>query len=140
MNFYALRQQLIRHEGVMLFPYSDSTGHITIGCGRNLTDCGISEAEALQMLETDMQKHVAELRSALPWVDRLDEVRQTVIANMAYNLGVPGLLKFKQTLAAVESGDYVKAGDLMLQSRWATQVKMRAQELARLMKTGVNDG
>lgn len=136
MNFIALRQQLIRHEGVTLLPYVDTTGHVTIGCGRNLTDRGISEGEALAMLDVDMQSHVAELRTALPWFDRLDEVRQLVLADLAFNVGVPGLLKFKATLAAVEGGDYATAAAQMLKSRWAAQVKIRAQTLAKMMTTG----
>lgn len=136
MNFYALRQQLIRHEGVVLRPYTDSTGHLSIGVGRNLSDRGISEAEALAMLETDMQAHVSELRFELPWFDRLDDVRQNVLADLGFNIGIPGLLKFTQTLAAVERGDYAKASELMLDSKWATQVPIRAQNLAQMMKTG----
>lgn len=135
MNFYALRQQLIRHEGVVLKMYQDTVGHWTIGCGHDLTN-GISEGIALQMLEEDMQSHVVALRNALPWLDRLDDVRQLVLGDMSFNLGVPGLLKFTATLAAVEAGDYVLAGDQMLASKWARQVPVRAQALARMMKTG----
>jgi lysozyme len=136
MNVYALRQQLIRHEGCVLLPYTDTTGHITIGIGRNLTDRGISEATALQMLEEDIRSHVSELSAALPWFERLDDVRQLVLADMAVNMGVPKLLTFRETLAAVESGDYVQAGEHMLDSLWARQVKVRAQTLAWMMKTG----
>ncbi len=136
MNLDALRVQLIKHEGLVLFPYTDTTGHLTIGCGRNLSGCGISKAEALSMLDRDIDRHVKELQTALPWVTRLDDVRQRVLYDMAFNLGVPGLLKFRNTLKVVESGDYVRAADMMLKTLWAQQVKGRAQTLARMMGTG----
>ena len=136
MNLDAFRLQLIRHEGLVLFPYTDTTGHTSIGVGRNLSGCGITKAEALYLLDNDIDRHIGELLAALPWVARLDDVRQRVLADMAFNLGIPRLLKFKGTLAAVESGDYVKASDLMLKSLWARQVGKRALTLARMMSTG----
>jgi lysozyme len=55
---------------------------------------------------------------------------------MAFNLGVPGLLKFKNTLRAVREGRFEDAAKGMLASKWARQVKGRAVRLAQVMKTG----
>lgn len=89
------------------------------------------------VLIADIEKHNAELLRKAPWIAKLDPVRQDVLFNMAFNLGVDGLLQFKHTLAAVKAGEYERACIGMLASRWATQVKGRAQRLARQMRSGV---
>lgn len=68
--------------------------------------------------------------------DVLTPVRQSVIVNMAFNLGYKRLSKFSQMLMAVKDGDYRKARAAMMDSKWATQVKGRAEELADLMEKG----
>lgn len=136
MNLEKLQQQLEAHEGCVLKPYTDTVGKLTIGIGRNLTDKGITEHEARYLLAYDIDECVADLTSAFPWFVRLDDVRQRVLLDMRFNLGPVGLRKFKQTLALVERGDYVKASENMLASKWAGQVKGRARRLARMMATG----
>lgn len=117
-------------------PYLDSVGKLTIGWGRNLTDRGISDAEASLLLENDIAEHWGETRDAFPWFDALDPVRQEVIAEMAFNMGVPTLRQFVTTLGHVRRGEYREASRQMLRSRWARQVKGRALELSRMMATG----
>lgn len=136
MDRLKLKVQLVKHEGLRLKPYRDTVGKLTIGVGRNLDDVGISKDEAAMMLDADITKVDQALGNALPWWDALDDVRQRVLANMAFNLGVLGLLKFKRTLARVAAGDYSAAADEMLSSKWAAQVGARATELAAMMKTG----
>jgi lysozyme len=63
-------------------------------------------------------------------------VRADALLNMAFNLGVDGLLGFVNTLRYVRGGNYELAADNMLASKWARQVKGRAVELAAQMKTG----
>lgn len=136
MNVPALIAQLQRHEGLRLKPYTDTVGKLSIGVGRNLTDRGISEAEAGVLLANDIEIVRIELSNAAPWWLRLDDVRQRVLADMAFNLGVPVLLTFSVMLAAVKRGDFALASAEMLRSRWAEQVGERAQRLARMMRTG----
>ncbi|MFZ9654660.1 MAG: glycoside hydrolase family protein [Limnohabitans sp.] len=131
-----LQKQLILHEGVRLKPYRCTAGKLTIGIGRNLDDVGISQEEALGLLRNDIARALSAVRIELPWFDRLDDIRQRVVVDMAFNLGIDGLLAFKQTLAAVASGDYDRAATEMLNSRWAAQVGERARRLARMMRTG----
>lgn len=132
----ALIANLIRDEGLRLFPYLDTTNHITIGVGRNLTDRGISRDEALAMLDHDIDAVLGELRVNFPWFVALDEVRQRVLANMAFNLGLPKLRTFVNTLHAIADGDYQKAARGMRASLWAQQVGRRAERLAVMMATG----
>lgn len=131
-----LRAQLIRHEGIRLKPYRCPAGKLTIGVGRNLDDRGISLAEAHFMLETDIQLCLEQCERVFIWFRRLDGVRQRVIVDLAFNLGMPKLLGFKQTLAAIANGEYEKAAVQMLASKWAQQVGDRAVRLARMMRTG----
>ncbi len=72
-----------------------------------------------------------------PTFTKLDEARQLVIANMAFNLGLGGLMLFTHMLAAVARGEYETAACEMLASAWAQQVGPRAHRLAKQMQTGV---
>ena len=131
----SLEDQLIRHEGMRLDMYKDTVDVWTIGIGRNLEDVGLrSEAEAKFLLRSDISAVQKELRERLPWFEDLDPDRQQVLTNMAFNLGVTGLIRFSKTLSYVESGLYEKAADEMLRSRWADQVGKRATELSQTMK------
>lgn len=135
-----LRSQLLNDEGLRLHPYLDTVGKWTIGVGRNLDDVGISKVEALYLLENDIDKAIRDLVAAFPWFVELDPVRQTVLVNMAFNMGVGselrGLRSFKNTLRAIEEGRYEDAAKGMLASKWARQVGRRATRLAEMMKTG----
>ena len=132
----ALREQLIRHEGIRLHVYHDSKGIETIGVGRNLRGKGISYQEAMLLLDHDITDFSRDLERALPWTDGLDSVRKRVLIDMAFNLGIEGLLIFKRFLASVQTGDYAVASQDMLESLWARQVGRRAITLSEMMKTG----
>lgn len=122
-------------EGLRLKPYRDSVGKLTLGIGRNLDDVGISEAEAEYLLGNDIDRTIADLNRLLPWWQGLDDTRRRVLLNMGFNLGVPGLLKFKNTLQAVQDGRYQDAAKGMLASKWARQVGDRAKRLAEMMRS-----
>ena len=128
---------LKRDEGFRQYPYRDTRGVLTIGYGFNLHSDGLSEVESTMVLEYRVARRYLELMAALPWVKTLDEARQGVLLNMAYNLGVHGLLEFAVTLRNVQAGDYDEAAEAMRRSQWADQVGARAQRLALQMRTGV---
>ena len=134
------RQKMIRqlrlHEGERLFPYKCTAGRLTIGVGRNLDDRGITAEESAYLLSNDLDDYWERLEDALPWVSELDPVRQRVLLDMAFNLGMGGLLGFRKTLAAIKGKEYERAAGMMLDSRWATQVGYRAKRLSRMMFTG----
>jgi lysozyme len=152
-----LIDQLKRHEGFRAKPYKDTVGKLTIGYGRNIDDVPLSEQElsligaasqtevvkngvsqpaAELLLVLEVQRLDKELARKLPWFTELDEARQAVLINMAFNLGVAGLLGFANTLRYIQNGDYRQAAKNMLLSKWASQVKGRADELALQMETG----
>lgn len=127
------------HEGRVPHAYQDSLGYWTIGVGHLIDKRKggkLPERIIDALLEHDIKEHSLPLYQALPWLSSLDEVRQAVLLDMAFNLGVAGLLKWKNTLAAIERGDYSAAAAAMEASLWARQVKSRARRLVRMMRTG----
>lgn len=131
-----LAAELIRDEGLRLKPYRCTAGKLTIGIGRNLDDVGITQVEAEYLLRNDIAKVEAQLDAELPWWRGLDEVRQRVLANMCFNLGIGKLLTFRNTLKLIQIGNYLDAAQTMTSSKWATQVGPRATRLALMMRDG----
>jgi lysozyme len=129
-----ISEMLIKHEGLRLFVYNDSLGIPTIGVGRNLKDRGITREEAMMMLENDIEDFTKQLSESLFWFDTQPEKVKMVLIDMAFNMGVGGLLTFHNTLEHIKNGDYVEASRDMLNSRWAVQVGVRALELADIIK------
>jgi lysozyme len=136
MNKAKLTEQLKTHEGLRLKPYLCTSGKLTIGIGRNLESVGIRESEAELMLNNDIEETYVRLRNAWPKIILLDDVRQNVLINMAFNIGVSGLMKFHKMLNALSLTDYEQAAKEMLNSKWAKQVGYRALELSNQMRTG----
>ena len=125
---------LIRHEGKKLKPYKCPAGKITIGVGRNLQDVGISEDEALFLMRNDIKRIREDLSGRLTCWGALSEERKDVLINMAFNMGIVGLMRFKKMLAHIAAEHYAEAAEEMLKSVWARQVGNRAKELAKIMR------
>lgn len=139
-------QQLRRDEGVVSFAYDDATGlpvrcegFVTVGVGF-LVDKrkggGLDDAEIDFILDHRTNLMARELAAAWPPYNKLDAVRRGALLNMAYNLGAPGLLKFKKFLAACAAADWAEAGRQMEDSAWWRQVGARAQRLRQQIETG----
>lgn len=137
MNMTRLTNTLIRHEGYRQFPYKDTVGKLTIAVGRNLDDVGINESEARMLLSNDIQHAIDDIRNRFFWFDSIDDIRQEVVINMVFNLGIKGFSKFKRTIGYIEQQDWSHAAAEMLSSKWADQVGERAHELARMMASGL---
>ena len=135
-----LTRQLRGDEGVKATVYKDHLGYDTIGVGR-LVDArkpgaGLKPHEIDYLLQNDIDERIEALTRRLPWFQDLDDARRGVLLNMSFQLGVDGLLGFKNTLAMVESGDYMGAARNMMQSKWADQTPARAARMAEQMRTG----
>jgi lysozyme len=136
-----LVRQLKGDEGIKPFAYQDSEGFWTIGVGR-LVDkrkpgSGLRPDEIAYLLNNDIDDRINALGSALsPWFQDLDDARKGVLLNMAFQLGLTGLLKFSETLDLVRRGRYAEASSEMLNSLWAHQTPNRANRLAKQMLTG----
>ena len=129
-------QDLIKkHEGLRLNMYLDSLGIPTIGWGFNLRDNAISTDIAQALLNFILSPILSQL-ATYDWFNKLNDVRQAAIVDMAYNLGLSKLLQFQHMLQAIEAGNFDDAADEMLNSLWAKQVGSRAQEDASLIRNG----
>tara|TARA_R110002020_G_scaffold92307_4_gene223557 strand:+ start:208 stop:693 length:486 start_codon:yes stop_codon:yes gene_type:complete len=155
-NMTELLDQLVLHEGLELLPYEDSLGINTIGIGRNLEHRGLSEAElghigkdlsdifewgitkeqAYYLAKNDIEIVEKEVCESHPCVVELDEIRQRIIIDMAFNMGVPRLGKFKKMWKAIQEENFEEAKIQMLDSRWANQVGNRAVRLSNAMESG----
>ena len=133
-----LKEQIARDEGGFRSkPYRDSRGFLTIGYGRCLDTEGITMAEGEYLLDNDIRDKSIELLQKIPWAETLDDARLGVLQNMAYNLGVQGLLGFHKMLAAMQKGDWAMAAIEALNSEWARQVGPRAYRISRQLETGI---
>ena len=130
IDWQRLEQDLIRDEGERLKPYRCSAGKITIGVGRNLDDVGISKHESRQMLHEDVVRIGHDLDRNFDGWRTLPDGVALGLANMCFNLGWPRLSGFRKMLAAIKAGDYNKAADEALDSKWAKQVGPRATRIA----------
>lgn len=164
LNREVLRAELTIDEGERLRVYFDTVGKRTVGVGRNLDAArkgpkgtlgisaretevlgitrdsvirnGITKAQSQALLDNDIENVFDDLDRFLPWWRDLDPVRQRVLANMCFNMGITTLRTFRNTLRYVREGNYASAADNMLASKWARQVKGRADRLAVLMRLG----
>ena len=134
MNRDQLKRDLCFDEGVRLRPYKDTVGKTTIGIGRNLDDMGISEAEALFLLENDIGRVERELDLQWPWWREMSEERQRALANMCFQLGLTRLMEFRKMIGALHTGDWERAADEALDSQWARQCSGRAHRVAALIR------
>ena len=134
-----LKQQLINDEGSVEHAYEDSEGYLTIGVGRLIDKRKggkLSEDEIDYLLENDIDEKVNQVLREFAWYQDLNDVRQEVIVNMVFNLGLEGFKKFKMTIAAIAKHDFLAASQEMLKSRWAAQVGQRATRLSDAMLSG----
>lgn len=125
----SLREDLIRDEGVRLKPYQCTAGRTTIGIGRNLDDVGITEAEAYALLDNDIIRVTHQLEKEIPWIKGRSGSIRRALGNMVFQLGIGGLLKFKNMLACLERRDYEGAKKHAKDSLWYTQTPERAERV-----------
>ena len=146
LEYRKMLAQLERHEGRKLEAYKCTAGVLTVGIGHNclawpvkgVTKVGdrISPEKCQELFCLDVGRVEVMLENSLPWVKQLNSARYAVLLNMAFNLGIAGLLSFKLTLEHVRKSEYTQAAAAMLQSKWAEQVKGRAKELSKQMESG----
>jgi|SRR5579864_1665164 len=156
VNREAIRAQLVLHEGLELHIYDDGEGNDTLGVGYNVTARGldafnraigrtldlmsradqITRAEALVMLDIDIDRVEGAVAMYFPDYVNLDEVRQRVCVDMGFNLGFRAL-GFHKCIAAIERKDWSRAARELYNSKWAREVKGRCDRLANMLLTGI---
>jgi lysozyme len=134
-----LETKLIEHEGIKRFAYQDTVGKLTIGIGRNIDDKGgkgLSTDECWYLLRNDIRDCRNELKD-YDWYKGLDKVRSDAIVELCFNLGISGLLEFKDMLNALLLKQYTAAGSALKSSKWYGQVgKTRGDDLVFRIRNG----
>lgn len=121
-----VKQRLVDWEGLVLKPYECSQGYVSIGIGRNLETNGITEEEAHILLNNDVNNVIIKLDTHWPVYKTFPEEAQMVVIDLVFNMGINTWLAFRKTRAYMELGEWEKAGDELLDSRYAKQVGRRA--------------
>lgn len=96
----------------------------------------MNDAQIDSLENRDIAIAVGALDEYANWWRAMDEMRQTVLANMCFNMGWGKLKEFANTLNAMHFADYKAAAVGMRASLWAKQVGDRAERLAKIMEQG----
>lgn len=139
-----ITEDLIKHEGIIFSIYLDTEGLHTVGVG-HLIKLGdeefkkpvgteVSKERVLELLKQDLAIAIRDVEDVFPAVNTYPDDVQRVLVNMMFNLGRPRFMKFQNMIGAVRNGDWNKAADEMVDSKWYRQVKGRAKELEELMR------
>ena len=125
-----IANDLLRMEGCRLHPYRCTAGKLTIGIGRNIQDAGITKKEAELLLILDIDRIINQLDTNMPYWVSFPFTVKVVIIQMAFQLGIGGLMQFRKFLAALVQKNYDTAVKEMYNSRWAIQTPNRVKLLA----------
>ena len=137
-----VKEMLVRHEGLMCTLYDDSAEppRKTIGVGRNLSDNGISEDEAMYLLENDINRVIKNLDKHWAVWRSFPENAQMVCIDLVFNLGINGFMNFRRTRALMEMEMWLQASEELLDSRYAIQLPVRSSYNSRQLALCGKDG
>ena len=120
------KQMLIKHEGIRVHPYKCSEDKLTIGIGRNLEANGISEEEAMYLLDNDIDRVIKNLDKIFPAWKVMPSKARLVCIDMCFQMGITGFMNFRRTRALMEMGCWLEASEELLRSKYAVQTPNRA--------------
>ena len=120
------KEMLIKHEGIRVHPYKCSEDKLTIGIGRNLEANGISEEEAMYLLNNDINRVIANLDKIFPAWKVMPSKARLVCIDMSFQMGITGFMNFRRTRALMEMGAWLEASEELLRSKYAVQTPNRA--------------
>jgi len=134
------RDMIKKHEGFSETIYTDTKGILTVGYGHALLEGSKIRRTIADLLfagdyaaaKTDYDRLCKNHN-----IPELNDAREAVLIDMLFNLGYPRLTQFKRMIAALQEKNFGAAAKEMLDSKWAIQVKGRADELAEIMRKGV---
>jgi len=135
-NDETMLEMLKRHEGYRKHPYLCSAGKLTIGYGRNLSEVGISEDEAMTLLVHDMVIALRDVRLIFPDFSKFSKNRRNALVDLIFNLGKTKFLGFKKMIVAVKNEDWAEATKELEDSKYYKQVGNRAIEIKGLLLNG----
>ena len=121
-----IKAMLVRHEGLVCHLYQCKANKTSIGVGRNLSDVGISEDEAMYLLNNDIKRTTEDLdKNYGAWITFPVEARMVCI-DLVFNLGITGFMKFKKTRQLMELGMWLEASEELLDSKYHIQLPSRS--------------
>lgn len=136
-----IKLDLTKHEGCKTDVYLCSEGYATAGIGHMLfgeeempVGTEVSMEQVLEWFKSDFDEAVADCCALFLNFASLPAQVQRVLVNMAFNIGRNRLGKFKKMITAVNEGNWVKAANEMVDSRWYNQVGNRSIELENWMR------
>jgi lysozyme len=129
-------KRLMVEEGFRSRLYKCPAGKQTIGFGYNLDDTPITYEDALYLLESAVNRADESLQSTFSFYPTLSDGRKEAMLNMVYCMGANRLKRFKRMITALEKGDYDKAADEVLNSKFHTTHKARAERIAEQVRNG----
>lgn len=135
MNLDLLAAELERDEGIRYVPYQDQFGSWTVGVGHLMAN-PISHAAVMQILNDDIAAAILAVNGRIPWFPDLDEVRQRVLTNLCFQLGIEGLMQFTVFLGYMAEGNYDAAADDLAQTKLARETPERCQREIVAIRTG----
>lgn len=143
MKLDRLEQRVMRDEGFSAVAYLDTEGIWTVGYGTTRLfgrpvkeHDSVTPEQARIQLRADLYGAILDTQKLFSNLGALDDVRQEVLANMAYNLGLARLGEFRNLRSAITALEFRRAAEEMVDSKWYTQVGGRGQRLVAAMKTG----
>ena len=135
MDTELLTDILKLHEGLRTTPYRDTVGKLTIGYGHNLDDKPLTKRQCERLLADDIADVIGQCAAKLDYWMELSEVRQAVVADMVFNMGMRRFNGFVRMHKALVQKKYSKAAHEMLDSKWSGQVGERAERLSIMMES-----
>ena len=127
----ALIDDIKKHEGFSSVVYKCTAGYDTIGYGKRIKYLQVTEEQATEWLEEDLENLKYTLSGKYDWFLPAPHEVRDVVMNMNYQLGVSAFSKFKKTIKYIANKDYKMASVEMLDSKWARDdTPRRAKELS----------
>jgi len=139
LNKDRLYKQLKNDEGEVCKVYRDHLGYLTFGIGHLITQkdpeaewpigTPVDEERVKECFDRDVETSTTEIKFLVKDFDDKPDIVQEVLVNMLFNLGYHRLSAFKKFLKAIKNNDWNEAAKEGRDSRWYTQVTMRAERL-----------
>ena len=141
MNIDRIKRDIILSEGIRHTAYKDTLNNWTIGVGHlikipdeeYLIDKELTSLEVDQIFTTDLNQAIDDARKFVD-ANHIHEEAFEIVVDMAFNLGLPKLMKFQRFRQALLAKQYKMASIEMLDSLWSRQLPNRSKRLAKRMR------
>lgn len=146
----SLIESIKANEGFRANIYQCTAGVDTVGYGFNVKyleedelalNNGVVEPMSPEVADKILELKLEKLKAALirefSWVEQKPVIVQEALLEMAYQLGIPKMKGFSQTLRYIEVDDLGSAVRNLRNSRWAQQTPRRVENLIRSLQNAI---